>query len=73
MVRSRSSSPHPTQIASVNIVFTPSPTGVQKARRIVAASAQARGSAYQVDGRMVDALVAKAAQRTVTLAERKAA
>jgi (S)-citramalyl-CoA lyase len=64
---------HPAQIASINVVFTPSPSEVEKARRIVAAFAQAHGGACQVDGRMVDAPVAKAAQRTVALAARKAA
>jgi (S)-citramalyl-CoA lyase len=62
---------HPAQIASINVVFTPDASEVEKARRIVAAFAQAHGSACQVDGRMVDVPVVKGAQRTIALAELK--
>ena len=64
---------HPAQIAPINAVFTPDPKELARAERIVAAFAQAHGGACQVDGRMVDVPVVKAAQRTVALAGRKAA
>jgi (S)-citramalyl-CoA lyase len=64
---------HPAQIAPINAVFTPDSKELERAERIVAAFEQARGGACQVDGRMVDVPVVKAAQRTVALGERKAA
>ena len=49
---------HPSQIALANEVFTPAPQEVERARRIVAAMAEAerqgRG-AVTLDGRMIDA------------------
>lgn len=64
---------HPGQISTINAVFTPTPKELASAQRIVAAFDQARGGACQMDGRMIDVPVVKAAQRTVALAERKAA
>jgi (S)-citramalyl-CoA lyase len=64
---------HPAQIAPINAVFTPNPKELAQAKRVVAAFEQAHGGACQVDGRMVDVPVVKAAQRTVALAGRKAA
>ena len=64
---------HPAQIAPINAVFTPDPKELASAERIVEAFKQARGGACQVDGRMIDVPVVKAAQRTVALAERIAA
>jgi citrate lyase beta subunit len=61
---------HPAQISVINAVFTPTAEEVARARRIVAALQEARGGACQVDGRMVDVPVVKAAQRTVALAQR---
>src|SRR5215470_2822689 len=64
---------HPAQIAPIDAVFTPDAKELERAQRIVAAFKQAGGGACQVDGRMVDVPVVKAAQRTVALGERKAA
>jgi citrate lyase beta subunit len=64
---------HPAQIAPINAVFTPDSKELERAERIVAAFEQAHGGACQVDGRMVDVPVVKAAQRTVALGDRKAA
>ena len=64
---------HPAQIAPINAVFTPDSKELERAEQIVAAFEQAHGGACQVDGRMVDVPVVKAAQRTVALGERKAA
>jgi (S)-citramalyl-CoA lyase len=64
---------HPAQIAGINTVFTPAPDQLATARRIVTAFEQAKGGAFQVDGKMVDLPVVKSARRTVALAERKAA
>lgn len=59
---------HPAQIAAINTVFSPSPAELDRARRIVSAFESAHGGACQVDGKMVDIPVVKAAQRTVALA-----
>ena len=64
---------HPAQIAPINAVFTPDSKELERAERIVTAFEQAHGGACQLDGRMVDVPVVKAAQRTVALGERKAA
>jgi len=59
---------HPGQVATIKSVFAPSPEELAHARRIVDAYAAARGAACQVDGKMVDVPVWKAALRTVGLA-----
>jgi (S)-citramalyl-CoA lyase len=64
---------HPGQIAPINAVFTPGQNELARAQRIVAAFEQARGGACQVDGRMVDVPVVKAAQRAIALAAPRAA
>lgn len=63
---------HPAQIGAINAVFSPSPTELERARRIVSAFEAAHGGACQVDGKMVDIPVVKAAQRTVALASHTA-
>src|ERR1700732_1853888 len=45
---------HPSQIALANGVFTPSEAEVTKARRIVAAMAEAGKGAVSLDGRLID-------------------
>jgi citrate lyase beta subunit len=59
---------HPSQIAPINAVFTPSESELASAQRVVSAFAAAHGGACQVDGKLVDAPVVKAARRTVALA-----
>ena len=59
---------HPAQIAPINAVFTPSEGELARAQRVVSAFAPAHGGACQIDGKMVDAPVVKAARRTVALA-----
>jgi (S)-citramalyl-CoA lyase len=59
---------HPAQIAPINGVFTPSESELASARRVVSAFEAAHGGACQVEGKMVDAPVVKAARRTVALA-----
>lgn len=63
---------HPAQISTINAAFSPSSVQLDRARRVVAAFEQARGGACQVDGKMVDVPVVKAARRTVMLADRAA-
>ena len=62
---------HPSQIDLANEVFTPPPTEVGRARRILAALEEAardgRGAA-QLDGRMIDAASARMAQNVVETA-----
>jgi len=63
---------HPSQIALANDVFTPPPTEVERARKILDALDQAakegRGAA-QLDGRMIDAASARMAQNVVNTAD----
>jgi citrate lyase subunit beta/citryl-CoA lyase len=59
---------HPNQIPIIHSVFTPTPREIDKAKRIVAAAAEAakRGlGAVQVDGKMVDRPVVKRAEFTL--------
>lgn len=63
---------HPGQVAAINAIFSPSPAELDRARQIVSAFEAAHGGACQVDGKMVDVPVVKAAQRTVALAARAA-
>ena len=58
---------HPAQIAPINTIFSPSPDELARAQRIVAAFDAAHGGACQLDGKMVDVPVVKAAQRIVAL------
>ncbi len=63
---------HPVQVPVVNEVFTPSDEETERARRIVAAfaEAEAAGSAsIQLDGYFIDYPIAARAQRTVDLAD----
>jgi citrate lyase beta subunit len=59
---------HPSQIALANEVFSPPPTEVERARRILAALDEAaregRGAA-QLDGKMIDAASARMARNVV--------
>jgi citrate lyase beta subunit len=63
---------HPAQIAPINAVFTPSANELARAQRVVSAFAAAHGGACQVDGKMIDAPVVKAARRIVALAAQAA-
>jgi citrate lyase beta subunit len=62
---------HPSQIDLANEVFTPPPSEVERARRILAALEEAardgRGAA-QLDGKMIDAASARMAQNVVETA-----
>jgi citrate lyase subunit beta / citryl-CoA lyase len=63
---------HPSQIAPANDLFGPSPKELADARRIVSAyeQAQAAGnSVITVDGRMIESLHVRDAQRILALAD----
>ena len=53
---------HPSQVALVNEAFQPTEKQLDWARRVIAAAAQAAGSAVAVDGKMVDRPVLARAQ-----------
>jgi citrate lyase beta subunit len=59
---------HPSQVEPIKAVFAPTSDELARARRIVDAYASAKGAACQVDGKMVDVPVWKAALRTIRLA-----
>ncbi|MDB5655904.1 MAG: Citrate (pro-3S)-lyase [Tardiphaga sp.] len=63
---------HPTQIALANQIFMPSAAEIARARRIVAAAAEARAKgvgAYLVDGQMIDPPFLASAEAILALAE----
>jgi len=63
---------HPSQIAIANEAFMPKPAEVERARRILAAAAEAHAKsvgAFLVDGRMVDAPFLVSARAIVALAD----
>jgi len=63
---------HPDQVAAANGIFAPTPTEVRLARSIIAAFAQPHNAGKGVitlEGRMVELLHAKMAERTVAIAE----
>lgn len=63
---------HPSQIAPANEVFGPSPQELADARKVVSAyqQAQAAGtSVITVDGRMIESLHVRDAQRILALAD----
>jgi len=59
---------HPRQVAVVHEAMVPSAEELDWARRVIQADQASRGSAVQVDGRMVDAPVVLHAQRTLARA-----
>ncbi len=67
---------HPTQIAIANDAFMPKPAEIERARRILAAAAEAEAKgigAYLVDGQMIDPPFLASARAIVALADLHAA
>jgi citrate lyase subunit beta / citryl-CoA lyase len=67
---------HPSQIAIANEAFLPKPGEIERARRILAAAAEAEArelGAYLVDGQMIDAPFLIGARAIVALADLHAA
>jgi citrate lyase subunit beta/citryl-CoA lyase len=65
---------HPSQIAIANEAFLPKPAEIERARRILAAAAEAQGvGAYLVDGQMIDEPFLIGARAIVALADLHAA
>lgn len=63
---------HPTQIAIANKAFLPSKTEIERARRIIAASADAEAKgvgAFLVDGQMIDAPFLAGARAVIAIVE----
>lgn len=63
---------HPTQIALANQIFMPNAAEIARARRIVAAAAEARANgvgAFLVDGQMIDPPFLASAEAILALAE----
>lgn len=62
---------HPRQIEGANAAYTPTPTAVKKARRLLEAFQEAEKNglgAVQLDGKLVDYAMLRTAQRTISLA-----
>jgi citrate lyase subunit beta/citryl-CoA lyase len=67
---------HPSQVEPANAAWTPSPADVETARRVIAAFDAAAGTGRGVatlDGRMIEALHAATARRTLALVDAIAA
>jgi citrate lyase subunit beta/citryl-CoA lyase len=63
---------HPKTIAAANRIFAPSPEGIEAARKLIAAHAEATAQGkgvVVVDGRLIENLHVEEAQRVVALAE----
>lgn len=60
---------HPSQLETVNTVFSPTPAELAQALKIVQAAESSDSGAIVVDGRMVDAPVLKSARRILAVAE----
>jgi citrate lyase subunit beta/citryl-CoA lyase len=60
---------HPAQVDAVNRSFSPSPAEIDWAQRVLAAAACAGGSAFAVDGKMVDKPVVLRAEAIVRLVD----
>lgn len=54
---------HPDQVAPVNACFTPTEAEISRAKRVVAALAEAKGAAALLDGKLIEKPVILAAQR----------
>lgn len=61
---------HPNQIKGVHMGFAPSQSEVEWAQKVVEAEARAKGGAFSVDGKMVDAPVVLMARQLLVRAER---
>jgi citrate lyase subunit beta / citryl-CoA lyase len=59
---------HPTQLPIIKTVFTPRPSEVEWARKIIAASKGNLAGAFKLDGHMVDAPVIRQAERVLARA-----
>ncbi|MBF0177926.1 MAG: CoA ester lyase [Magnetococcales bacterium] len=67
---------HPSQVVVANQAFMPAPAAVERARRLVAAWQAARDQGEEIcllDGRLIERLHVRQAQRLLDLAERAAA
>jgi citrate lyase subunit beta/citryl-CoA lyase len=60
----------PTQVATINAVFTPSPEEVERARATVALLSGSTGVAVDADGRMVDEAVVRSAREVLARSDR---
>ena len=56
---------HPAQIAAVHAAFAPTPETLSWARQVLDGFAQSKGGVFNLDGKMVDAPVAKLAEQIV--------
>jgi citrate lyase beta subunit len=59
---------HPTQVATIQQAFTPSPHDVEWARKIIEAYERNKGGALLVDGKLIERPVIASAKRTLAMA-----
>ena len=61
---------HPKQIAALNAVFTPDPSAVARARRVITAFEEADTGLVVVDGKLIEKPVLREMHRILAIAER---
>jgi citrate lyase beta subunit len=59
---------HPVQVGPVNVVHTPSEAEIARAKRVIAALAEASGGAALLDGKLIELPVIRAAERVLARA-----
>jgi citrate lyase beta subunit len=64
---------HPSQVAAINAVFSPTPEEVARARQIIAAFEASPNGVVVIDGKLIEAPVLRSMRRLVAVAERIAA
>ena len=61
---------HPTQIAAINEVFTPSEVQIVRARRVIAEFEKADTGLIVIDGKLIEKPVLREMYRIVAIADR---
>jgi citrate lyase beta subunit len=61
---------HPTQIAMINEVFSPTEDEIAYARRVIQAFDDAAGKLVVIDGKLIEPPVLRSMHRVVAIAER---
>lgn len=60
---------HPKHISPILSVFTPTPTEIARAQKIVDAYENAKGNACEIDGKMIDVPIVRSAKRILSIAQ----
>jgi (S)-citramalyl-CoA lyase len=61
---------HPNQVAIINSIFTPDPAALEEAKQILSAADACGGDVCEVNGKMIDGPVVRAARRVLAIGGR---